>query len=91
MINSDNGNININGDLFDVLADLGVAIYGTADASYKATGEVEPILRSIVGITCDALLQFLDKIDASENQKSKSTMDRLFDEAIKDWEKNQSE
>lgn len=91
MINSDKGNVNINGDLFDVLADLGVAIYGTADASYKATGEVEPILRSIVGITCDALLQFLDNIDASENQKSKSTMDRLFNEAIKDWEKNQSE
>lgn len=90
MINSDNGNVNIEGNLSDVLADLGVAIYGTADASYKATGEVEPILRSIVGITCDALLQFLDNIEASENQKSKSTMDRLFDEAIKDWEKNQS-
>lgn len=91
MINSDKGNIKIEGNLSDVLADLGVAIIGTADASYKATGDIEYILRTIVAITCDALLQFLEKIEADENQKSRSTMDRLFDEAIKDWEKNQSE
>lgn len=91
MIHSEKGAVKISGDMLDIFADLGVAIQSTAQACYQATGDVEPILRTIVGITCDALLKSLEEVDADAEQKDKNALDRLFDKAMKDWEKNQSE